>query len=153
MTPICVIYYLSEVIFFCCFFLLDHRLTPEQQRIAKITCGVQIEPLEPLIMTLGTNFYGLAFIPSIVGLYLSRDENHEVPAKFTWLEFRRFFVRGLPCGLAFFLFLPSWSGYSRSFVLFIKCFVPCSGLNFYLFAYSHRWLAYNYPKKEKPKSV
>jgi hypothetical protein len=137
------------VIFFSCFFFIDHELKPEQLRIAKITCGVQIEPLEPLFMTLGTNLYGLAFIPSIVGLYISRDENHEVPAKFSWLEFRRFFMRGLPCGLAFFLFVPSWSGYSKSFRLFIKCFVPCSALNFFLFAYSGKWLAYNCRKREK----
>lgn len=42
MSPLCLVFYFSQLVYLACFLLIDHELPPEQIRIAKVTCGVDI---------------------------------------------------------------------------------------------------------------
>ena len=91
-------------------------------------------------MTFGTNLYSVSLVSGLYGLWNSRFEEHTLANFRSLRDFWLLNKRASLGWLALITFGPSWKGYSIPVKLFMKCFLPNSLLQFYMFGYSDRWV-------------
>jgi hypothetical protein len=75
-SPICLVYYVVQVLVFYCFFFVDHELSKEFIDTAKKNCGLDIYPLEARDMTFGVDLYSTTLFGALYGMYVTRHDQH-----------------------------------------------------------------------------
>lgn len=76
LSPICLVYYVCQVMVFCCLFFVDLELSNEFITMAKKNCGLDVYPLESRDMTFGVDLYSTTLLGGLLGMYVTRHDQH-----------------------------------------------------------------------------
>jgi len=108
LSPICLVYYVCQVMVFCCLFFVDQELSNEFITMAKKNCGLDVYPLESRDMTFGVDLYSTTLLGGLLGMYVTRHDQHLQAQGYSFYDFLRCVKRAAPGLLLLFAIVPSW---------------------------------------------